>query len=330
MADIGAICQGLVRAVEAMLNPMSPQAVRMEAFTHCENFKEQSPPEVSIQCGLLLCQSKNDVMVRHFGLKLLEDTIKLRWNEMPPDQKLYMKENAMRLMESGVADLISEAVHVKDGISRIVVEIIKREWPQQWPNLLAELEVLCSKGDAQTELVMFVMLRIVEDVAVLQTLEQNQRRKEIYQALVSQMDAIFCFLLTLLERHYQAYLSTTAEDVRHRHSKVCQSVLATFNAFVEWVPMAHIMANDHYLVRCLCHLLSDEKMQLHAAECLLSIVGWKVGKLPDRAQLLVLFKTDMMAPLFQAVESAERKSHDERHYVFLKRMVQVINLIKIL
>jgi exportin-5 len=70
---------------------------------------------------------------------------------------------------------------------------------------LAELEVLCSKGDAQTELVMFVMLRIVEDVAVLQTLEQNQRRKEIYQALVSQMDTIFCFLLTLLERHYKVF-----------------------------------------------------------------------------------------------------------------------------
>jgi exportin-5 len=68
--------------------------------------------------------------------------------------------------------------------SRIVVEIIKREWPQQWPNLLAELEVICSKGDNQTELVMFVMLRIVEDVAVLQTLEQNQRRKEIYQVAI--------------------------------------------------------------------------------------------------------------------------------------------------
>jgi hypothetical protein len=42
-------------------------------------------------------------------------------------------------------------------------------------------------------------------------------------------------------------------------------------------------------------------MQLYAAECLLSIVGWKIGsKLTDRAQLLVLFKTAMMAPIFQA------------------------------
>jgi len=88
MADIGAICQGLVRAVEAMLNPMSPQSVRMEAFTHCETFKEQSPPGVSMQCGLMLCESKNPDMVRHFGLKMLEDTIRLHWNEMPPGVNL--------------------------------------------------------------------------------------------------------------------------------------------------------------------------------------------------------------------------------------------------
>lgn len=307
-----------------MLNPMSPQTVRMEAFTHCESFKEQSPPNLSMHCGLMLCSGKKPDVVRHFGLKLLEDTIKLRWNEMPPDQKLFMKENAMRLMESGTSDLITEARHIKDALSRIVVEIIKREWPQQWPNLLLELETLCSKGDTQTELVMLVMLRIVEDVAVLQTLEQNQRRKEIYQGLVSQMGTIFCFLLTLLERHYQAYLSSTAEDVKLRHSKVCQSVLATFNAFVEWVPMLHIMANEHYLVRCLCHLLKDERMQLHAAECLVTIVSWKAGKLQDRAQLLILFKTEMMAPIFQAVENAERNSHEEHHYLFLKRLVQIL------
>jgi hypothetical protein len=65
------------------------------------------------------------------------------------------------------------------------------------------------------------------------------------------MDTIFCFLLALLERHYGAYSAATSDGVRQRHSKVCQSVLATFNAFVEWVPMNHIMANDHYLVSIL-------------------------------------------------------------------------------
>ena len=94
------------------------------------------------------------------------------------------------------------------------------------------------------------------------------------------------------------------KEVKDRHSKVCQSVLATFSAFVEWAPMQHIMANDHYLVRCLCHLLRDETLQIYAAECLLGMVSWKVGKLTDRAQLMVLFKPDMISPLFAAVEAA--------------------------
>ena len=148
----------------------------------------------------------------------------------------------------------------------------KREWPQHWPGFLGELQQLSAKGDAQAELVMFVMLRLVEDVALLQTHEQNQRRKEIYQALSAEMETIYQFLLTLLERHYQAYSTATHDPMlKEKHNKVCQSILATFSAFLEWAPMIHIMANEHYLVRCLCHLLLDDALQLPAAECLLAM-----------------------------------------------------------
>ena len=68
----------------------------------------------------------------------------------------------------------------------------------------------------------------------------------------------------------------------------------------------------------------DDRLQLHAAECLHSIVGWKVGKMSDRMQLLVLFKSDMMEPIFKAVVTAEQKSLQEQHYKFLKKLVQML------
>ena len=79
-------------------------------------------------------------------------------------------------------------------------------------------------------------------------------------------------------------------------------------------------------IRCLAsdHLLSDERLQLNAAECLHSIVGWKVGKITDRMQLLVLFKRDLIEPIFKAVVTAEQKSLQEAHYKFLKKMVQTL------
>merc|ERR1719210_349486 len=151
----------------------------------------------------------------------------------------------MKLMSSGTGHITAEHLFMKDALARVVVELVKREWPQQWPGLLQELDALCREGETQTELVMFVLLRLVEDVAVLQTLEQNQRRKEIYSALTSNMEQIFTFLLSLLEKHYRSYKEAGSEE----HCRVCKAILNTLGALVEWVNIQHSMANDKYLLR---------------------------------------------------------------------------------
>lgn len=71
----------------------------------------------------------------------------------------------MKLLAAGG---VSEEPHMKDALSRVIVEMVKREWPQQWPSLLNELSDACACGETQTELVLFVFLRLVEDVALLQ------------------------------------------------------------------------------------------------------------------------------------------------------------------
>lgn len=74
----------------------------------------------------------------------------------------------MKLLRIGVEPQLQDQNHIKDALSRVVVEMIKREWPQQWPTLLAELSAACEHGESQTEVVLFVFLRLVEDVALLQ------------------------------------------------------------------------------------------------------------------------------------------------------------------
>lgn len=61
-----------------------------------------------------------------------------------------------------------ETGHLNDALSRVIVEMIKREWPQQWPTLLSELSDACTQGHLQTQIVLYVFLRLVEDVATLQ------------------------------------------------------------------------------------------------------------------------------------------------------------------
>lgn len=61
-----------------------------------------------------------------------------------------------------------ETGHLNNALARVIVEMIKREWPQHWPTLLAELNDACGRGHMQTEIVLHIFLRLTEDVATLQ------------------------------------------------------------------------------------------------------------------------------------------------------------------
>jgi len=67
------------------------------------------------------------------------------------------------------------AGHMNDALARVVVEMAKREWPQQWPALLSELSDACTRGNRHTEIVLHVLLRLVEDVATLQVWPMHKR-----------------------------------------------------------------------------------------------------------------------------------------------------------
>lgn len=233
----------------------------------------------------------------------------------------------MKLLSLGVGPAEDASIsHIKDALSRIIVEMIKREWPQQWTTLLAELSDACTKGEPQTELVLLIFLRLVEDVALLQTIESNQRRKDIYQALTVNMTEIFNFFLRLIELHVGAFRSTTAIGDQSKalaHSRVVQVVLLTLTGFVEWVSITHIMAEDGRLLQILCILLNDIAFQIPAAECLAIIVNRR-GQLKDRRPLALLFSKEAIEYIYRAASTSTGIPSDH-YYAFLKKLVAVVS-----
>ncbi|XP_068966020.1 exportin-5 [Bombus flavifrons] len=330
VGNVAQISAELAQVVEVMMSPNVPQQQRLEVYNACERFKESSP--LCAQCGLYLAQRapNRSSVVRHFGLQLMEHCIKYRWTQISQSEKIFIKENAMKLLQEGTEPLLQEEAHIKDALSRVVVEMIKREWPQQWPTLLAELSQACTRGESQTELVLLVFLRLVEDVALLQTLESNQRRKDIYQALNTNMAEIFSFFLRLMEQHFSEFQKTNSLGCTSEaaaHSKVVQVVLSTLTGFVEWISITHVMAEDGRLLQILCLLLGDPIFQCSAAECLLQIVNRK-GKAEDRKQLMILFSEDALRYIYTAATAASpvtgTNEFHENHYLFLKKLTQVL------
>jgi hypothetical protein len=56
--------------------------------------------------------------LRHFGLKLLEDIVKARWNSMVAEEKIFIKESLMKLMSSGTGHITTEHLFMKDALAR--------------------------------------------------------------------------------------------------------------------------------------------------------------------------------------------------------------------
>ncbi|XP_036402573.1 exportin-5 [Megalops cyprinoides] len=336
---VAAMCDQLIKAVNVMMDAESSQRYRLEALKFCEEFKEKCP--FCVPCGLQLAEKSQTAVVRHFGLQILEHVIKFRWNNMPQQEKVHLKNCAMGLLSNGTYPILEEESHIKDVLSRIVVEMIKREWPQHWPDMLTELETLTNLGEAQTELVMLILLRLAEDVVTFQTLP-TQRRRDIQQTLTQNMDSIFSFLLTILQRNVDEYRrlkrNPSQESKAKAHCRVGVATLNTLAGYIDWVALVHITHDNCRLLEMLCLLLGETELQLEAAECLLIAVSRK-GKLEDRKPLMVLFDDVAMHYILSAAQSADgaamcNKFSDpqsvdgpglvERHYTFLKRLCQVL------
>ncbi|XP_003789268.1 exportin-5 [Otolemur garnettii] len=327
MDQVNALCEQLVKAVTVMMDPSSTQRYRLEALKFCEEFKEKCP--VCVPCGLKLAEKTQIAIVRHFGLQILEHVVKFRWNSMSRLEKVFLKNSVMELTGNGTLNILEEENHIKDVLSRIVVEMIKREWPQHWPDMLMELDTLSKQGETQTELVMFILLRLAEDVVTFQTLPP-QRRRDIQQTLTQNMEKIFTFLLNTLQENVNKYqqvkTDTSQESKAQANCRVGVAALNTLAGYIDWVSMSHITAENCKLLEMLCLLLNEQELQLGAAECLLIAVSRK-GKLEDRKPLMVLFGDVAMHYILSAAQIADGGGLVEKHYVFLKRLCQVLSAL---
>lgn len=68
-----------------------------------------------------------------FGFALIESSIRRSWNQFDAETKVRLKTQFEQLLtQSGTL----KHKHLKDCLSRCIVEVMFREWPQNWPQFL--------------------------------------------------------------------------------------------------------------------------------------------------------------------------------------------------
>ena len=169
-------------ALEVIHDPRSSNELRQEASLYLEGIKSDN--EAPNHGFALASEKSQPAIVRHYGLSLLEHTIRHRWTDYTLEQSAVLRGWILNLAQ-GVAD--DEPLYLRNKIGLLWVEIAKRSWVLDWVDMDQSLVQLWEGVAAQKELVLVVLETLSEDIfshedtaAALRGTELNKACVEIF------------------------------------------------------------------------------------------------------------------------------------------------------
>jgi exportin-5 len=120
-------------------------------------------------------------IIRHFGLSLIEHTIRLKWHDLPDDQAAQVRSWTL-----GLAQNITEAdpLYIRNKVAQLWVELAKKSWAVDWLDMDQALLALWRKELSSKDLVLTVLENLSEDTFAREDSAAAIRGQELNTALV--------------------------------------------------------------------------------------------------------------------------------------------------
>jgi exportin-5 len=279
--------------------------VHESAFNYIEQFKQTSPH--LLDTGFLLAYQKDSFEVTYFGLQLITHTIKFRWNDFPDALKTEVKQRLMGIIVNLDNNHNAKGpYYVKNCMCLVIIELIKREWPQHWPALITDLFDIAAKSAEHKKLIFVIFKYMAEEFidtdSTVSAQLPPQRRKDINQHLNQNMESILLFYLDTLESCLASPAALT-DPVNTEMSDLANSCLDSLSNYINWIQIGFIAARNYSMVNILLALLDNQRVCKNAAKCLAGLANRKGGDACERKPLLGLFNERVLCQLVNAIKA---------------------------
>ncbi|KAL9178446.1 hypothetical protein ACHAXT_003776 [Thalassiosira profunda] len=239
---------GIDTAVENLLNPNSDEFnvsllddVIAVAFSPTDPHRTmanqalielQETPGFWTKADTILEQAKNP-QSRFFGLQVLDDAICTRWKVLSTEQRNGIKNYVVGKViqvSSGPSLASGEKVFLGK-LNLTLVQIVKQEWPHNWPSFIPDLvgssktsEVLCENNMQILKLLSEEVFDFSRDQMV------TQKVKTLKESLNSEFSAIYHLCDFVL--------------VHSQSPSLLKVTLQTLQRFLTWIPLGFIFQTN--------------------------------------------------------------------------------------
>eukprot|EP00934_Nitzschia_sp_Nitz4_P001594 Nitzschia sp. Nitz4//scaffold6_size259037//145946//149439//NITZ4_001085-RA/size259037-augustus-gene-0.296-mRNA-1//1//CDS//3329556926//1594//frame0 len=262
--DIEAVTQQLLngdfdinlldQVVGAAYDPVSPHRAQANKAL----MQLQESPDLWQRADGIIEQSKNPNS-RFFGLQILDDAIRTRWKILPAEQREGIKNYVVGKiikMSSEESSMSQEKVFIGK-LNLTLVEVLKQEWPHNWPTFISDLvgssktsEILCENNMQILKLLSEEVFDFSKDQMV------TEKVKRMKESLNGEFSQIFHLCEFVLEHSQQPSL--------------LRVTLQTLQRFLTWIPLGFIFQTK--LIDVLLNKFFAEPMfRNYALDCLTEI-----------------------------------------------------------
>ena len=350
----------IVQALAVIYAPGCSNQQRQQAQKLCEDVKEDARSPL-IGHHLAHFSRNFDSTVRYFGLTLLENAVRFKWQDYGDNERLQIREAIVDLVRNGLQPT-GEKKFIREKLAHIVAEVAERSWPQNWPELNSLLmELFQTSSIDMRELVLNVLKFIAEDTFVFTTSVTVSRKEDIRNALVAiacrapaSIDDKNSFSVPVeiynaagvgpgSEGWLSRISSTLAEQIHVYNSLAARRdeaelmmilCINTIAAYLEWVPFETL--KESQLIANLFSLISHPSSHVRLASCDAVVIAI-VRKYSDWNQPMEVIVEPLLS--VQGIETLAKAwavangtysgseddmdDHIETNYQFLKRLAQL-------
>ncbi|PPQ72087.1 hypothetical protein CVT24_008374 [Panaeolus cyanescens] len=213
---------------------------------------------------------------KYIGLQILEKLITTRWKTLPDGQRQGIRNFIVGVTVKVASDEVAfrkEKTYINK-LNLALVQILKQEWPHNWPNFITELVESSKTNLSLCENNMVILKLLSEEIFDFSAEQMTQTKiKNLKHQMCNEFSEVFKLCSDVLEEAQKVSL--------------IKATLETLLRFLNWIPLGYIFETT-IIDLLLNRFLEAPEFRNITLKCLAEIAALNVGAEYD-PKFVILF-----------------------------------------